>query len=77
MNNKQPSQCELIKRHLDEHGSLTRKEAMNLYGIGNLPARINDMRKAGYDIETVSEKGKNRYGAKTEYGRYRWRKAGL
>lgn len=71
---KQPTQCELIIRHIDEHGSITRKQAMRYYGIGNLPARINELRNAGYDIETVTEKGKNRYGVKTEYGRYRWRK---
>ena len=71
---KQPTQCEMIIRHIDENGSITRAEAMKLYGIGNLPARINDLRNAGYDIETVTEKGKNRYGVKTEYGRYVWRK---
>ena len=59
-----------ILNHLDKFGSITSLEAMQLYGIMRLASRISELRKSGYDIETVTEKGKNRYGEQTAYARY-------
>lgn len=59
-----------ILNHLDKFGSITSLEAMQLYGIMRLASRISELRKSGYDIETVTEKGKNRYGEDTAYARY-------
>lgn len=64
-----PTQEELILRYLREHGSMTQLDAYeHLYGTvcTRLSGRILDLRRAGYDIETVYET--NQYG--TRYGRY-------
>lgn len=41
-------QTEKIKKHLDEHGSITALEAMNKYGIMRLASRMSDLKKEGY-----------------------------
>lgn len=64
------TQCERILRHCKDYGSITSLEAMQEYGIMRLASRISDLRKMGYDIEVVTETGKNRYGEKTSYARY-------
>ena len=74
---KKPTQCQRIVWHIDRYGSIDDTEARNLYGIRRLAARIHDLKNAGYDIETITEKGKNRYGDKTEYARYVWHKTVL
>lgn len=71
MDNKQ-TQCSAILEHLylNQTTGITQLEATNLYGITRLPARISDLRKAGYNIIMIKEKGLNRYGKPTNYGRY-------
>lgn len=64
------TQCEFILRHFKDYGSITSLEAMQEYGIMRLASRISDLRKMGYNIEVVTETGKNRYGEKTSYARY-------
>jgi len=64
------TQNERIIAHLKEHGSISRREAFEEYGIANLPARITDLRKQGYNIETHDIKITNRYGEKTSFARY-------
>lgn len=53
---------------------LTAAEALNGYGIGRLASRICDLRKAGYPIESVRTKGKNRFGDTVYYDTYRLRR---
>ncbi len=67
------TQAERIRRHINEYGSITDTEARDMYGIRRLAARIHDLRANGFDIETEDVKGRNRYGEKTTYARYRWR----
>ncbi|MBO5567795.1 MAG: helix-turn-helix domain-containing protein [Clostridia bacterium] len=64
------TQCERIVRHMNDYGSITSLEAMTEYGIMRLASRISDLKKAGYDIRSVTEAGKNRYGEPTSYSRY-------
>lgn len=47
---KNDTQCELILRYMDEHGSITSLEAMKLFGCMRLASRISDLRKRGYMI---------------------------
>ena len=47
---KNDTQCELILRYMDEHGSITSLEAMKLFGCMRLASRIADLRKRGYMI---------------------------
>ena len=63
-------QCLMLLTHFDECGSITSDEARGRYGIARCASRINELRKAGYDIRTEMEKGVNRFGDTVRYGRY-------
>ena len=65
------TQCERILAYIDQHGSITRAEAMSECGIANFTARISDLRREGVTlaVETVSQK--NRYGEIVRFARYR------
>ena len=64
-------QKERILRHLNDYQTITSAEAMNEYGIMRLASRIDELRKAGYPIQTEMVKGRNRYDEETRYARYR------
>lgn len=64
------NQCERILRHFRDYGSITSLEAMKEYGIMRLASRVSDLKRRGYKIEVVTERGKNRYGESTSYARY-------
>lgn len=64
-------QCERILQYLDEHGAITRAEAMSELGIANFTARVSDLRRAGVELDTETVFQKNRYGEKVKYFRYR------
>lgn len=66
------TQCEKIINHINKHGSITPRTADKLYGIMRLASRINDLRSKGYDIVTITKKGKNRDGKATRYAEYRF-----
>ena len=61
---------DLIISHLRTFGSITPREALDLYGCMRLGARIYDLKRQGYDIRTTRETGMNRRGQKTVYARY-------
>lgn len=67
---KRPRQEYVVLSHLRKYGSITSKEAMNEYGIMRLGARIYNLKKLGYIIDTVTEKSVNRYGEDVHYGKY-------
>ena len=64
------TQCDRIIRHLQDYGSITSLEAMKEYGIMRLASRINDLKRRGYKIISITEKSKNRYGEPTKYSVY-------
>ncbi len=42
---------------------LSRRDGMIMYGIGNVPVRIQELRDDGHEIETkMVKRGKTRYG---------------
>lgn len=49
---KKMTQAQLILRHLETKGSITALEAMSLYRIYRLAARVEELRNQGHDIET-------------------------
>ena len=65
------NQNDMVLNHMKVFGSITQQDAGEMYGIMRLGARIGELRKAGYAIKTVTEKGKNRFGKRTHYARYR------
>ena len=63
------TQNEVILNHLKNYGGLTSLEAIRLYQITRLAARISDLRKKGYNI--LSETIRKKDGKKTiKYSRY-------
>jgi hypothetical protein len=64
-------QKERILQHLTDFGSITSAEAMQDYGIMRLASRVNDLRREGHPIITEVVEGRNRYGEKTRWARYR------
>lgn len=55
------TQCKLIIEHMEKNGSLTPLQALEYFGCMRLPARICDLRKKGYIIETdiIHQNGKH------------------
>lgn len=52
-------QCVRLVDYFKQRKGITRLEAMNILGIGNLPARIFDLRESGYVVDDVWEKNEN------------------
>jgi len=61
------TQNDITLAHLIKHGSLTPLQAMGVYGIHRLPARIYELKQAGHDIrKTTRTDGRGR-----QYAEYR------
>jgi hypothetical protein len=45
-------QARTILLHLEKHGSISPQVAQNTYGVWRLAASVNELRKAGFPIET-------------------------
>lgn len=61
------SQKEVLLKHLKRKKTISQFEALLVYGIARLASRIDELRKDGYQIETMmkkDEKGKR-------YARYK------
>lgn len=65
------TQNERILAYMQQHGSITQYDAHMYLGVMRLASRINDLRKAGHKIITVSEQSPNRFGEMTRYARYK------
>ena len=50
------SQTDAILDHLKCGKSITHREAEHLFGCTRIAARVNDLRRAGYDIRTNMER---------------------
>lgn len=48
-------------------GGITRADAFNQLRIANLPARINELRRDGYTIESVSVPNSGEFGHHVRY----------
>jgi len=64
------TQCEKILRHLNEHGTITRREALLDYGIARLAARIRDLRERGHSIRTEMIEVTNHDNSKSRVAKY-------
>ena len=56
------TQNEQVLKHLLDNKKITSLEAVELYGIMRLGARIYDLKKQGYPIKTYLRVGKSRNG---------------
>lgn len=64
------TQNDMILRHLRTFGSITPREALDLYGCMRLGARIYDLKRQGFAIRAGRETSRNRRGDKVTYARY-------
>lgn len=65
------TQCDEILRYIKEHGIITTLEGTHALLIMNFTARISDLRRKGYVVETEDVQKKNRYGRMVSFKRYR------
>ena len=56
--------------YINKFGSISSWEAYSDLGITQLGARIDQLKKEGYNFKTEWESSKNKIGDKTEYKRY-------
>jgi ribosomal protein S8 len=59
-----------VLTHLQEKGSITSLESIKLFGATRISAIIYVLRKRGYIIDTIIEKGKTRHNRPTQWARY-------
>lgn len=64
------AQKDRIINYIREFGSISSFEAYADLGITQLGARIDQLKKEGYEFKTEWERKTNRYGEKTDYKRY-------
>ena len=65
------NQCNDILRHIRKHGSINPMVALNKYGCMRLAARVCDLRKQGFPIESFPVVKKNWRGKTVRYTEYR------
>lgn len=70
MSENKTNKTEEVLKHLKEHGSITSIEAIEQYGATRLSAIIYKLRKRGFNIETITIPFTDRYGTKSQYGKY-------
>lgn len=70
MSEKKTSKKEKVLEHLKKNGSITSLEAIDLYGATRLSAIIFNLRKEGYNIDTLDLPFVDRYGTKSHFGKY-------
>lgn len=68
--NSRPTQCDRVKKYMNDFGSITQLDAMRDLGVMRLASRISEMRMRGVAIGSKMETGENRYGEKITYKRY-------
>lgn len=64
------TQREMLKMWMDEHGSITHRQAEDELGIMRVAARISELKKMGMKIEKTMVAGKNRYGQTIYFAKY-------
>lgn len=64
------TQADRVLQYIGLWGGITRAQAINECGVGNLTAVISDIRKAGIPIVMTMIDGKNRFGEKISFARY-------
>lgn len=68
--NEKKNKTQAVLAHLKEHGTITSLEAIEEYGATRLSAIIFNLRKRGYNIETVNLPFTDRFGTTSTFGKY-------
>ena len=64
------NKSKMVLDWLKAHAGITSMEAFENFGATRLSAIIFELKRKGYDIETVIVDGKDRYGNRSRYARY-------
>lgn len=72
MVNKNHSQCTHILNHFLQGKTITQDEARELYGCNRLASRILNLRETGHEIDTIKNKGVNRFGKAVSWAKYKY-----
>lgn len=64
------NQRERIMQYLRDEGSITRAEAFSELGIVELPARICELERLGFEFGKETIRKKNRYGDPIRFTKY-------
>jgi hypothetical protein len=67
---KRINKTQLVLDHLEKYGTITSLEAIELYSATRLSSIIYNLRKRGHDIVTEKIPFTDKYGAKSNYGKY-------
>lgn len=60
-----------VLAYMIDFGSITVKQAVDDLGTTELRSRISEIKRAGYEVISDYEDGKNRFGETVRYKRYR------
>lgn len=66
------NKTEAVKSCLERKGRITTWEAIEKYGATRLSAIIFNLRKRGYDINSISKRRRDRYGNYCSFVEYRF-----
>ena len=64
------NQNDMILNHIMKYGSITPREALELYSVMRLGARVYDLRRMGYIIKKETVKATNRFGDPVHFAKY-------
>lgn len=64
------TKTEAVRRHLKINGSITSWQAIQMYGETRLSSVIHNLRKDGWNIESVWKEGKDRNGNDSRWVEY-------
>ena len=70
MKKEKITKLQKVLEHLQQNGTITSIEAIELYGATRLSDIIFNLRKRGYNIETKMIETIDRYGNPCHYGKY-------
>lgn len=70
MREKKMNKTQKVLEHLQNKGTITSLEAIEHYGATRLSAIIYNLRKRGYNIQTVDVPFVDRFGTQSVYGKY-------
>ena len=66
---KNITQNEIVLKYMQENGYITTIQAFG-YGITRLASRIHELRKKGYNIQSVTVYDRSRYGKNIHFEKY-------
>lgn len=68
---KKLNQHDRVFQYLVENKTITQLQAYQEFGTFSLAKIISNLRKKGFNIETIKQQGLNRFGDKVHFAEYR------